>query len=164
MIEISTFDYGALWQVFVSIWLFQTNSWLIAGVVLPNSFIHISDHGFICLLKSVISTDKFRFDSVVTFVINKNVFHQVRFNEMSEELKVASQTCFPCLTYFLFVRGYSVVDLMVECGPRSRSGSQGRQKDLYAVKRILTRSVEDEKVVLEEIKFHRIIEHPNLIK
>ena len=65
---------------------------------------------------------------------------------------------------FLLCRGYSVVDLMVECGGGSRSRTGSSQKDLYAVKRILTRSVEDEKMVLEEIKFHRIIDHPNLIK
>ncbi|XP_063720424.1 serine/threonine-protein kinase 16-like isoform X2 [Symsagittifera roscoffensis] len=39
-----------------------------------------------------------------------------------------------------------------------------REKKLYAVKRILTRTVEDEKAVLEEVKFHRLINHPNLIK
>jgi len=52
--------------------------------------------------------------------------------------------------------GFSVVDLMLDM-------SHG-EKRLYAVKRILTRTVEDEKAVLEEIKFHRIINHSNLIK
>ncbi|XP_075260021.1 serine/threonine-protein kinase 16-like [Convolutriloba macropyga] len=52
--------------------------------------------------------------------------------------------------------GFSVVDLMLE----TSSGD----KKLYAVKRILTRTVEDEKAVLEEIKFHRMINHPNLIR
>ena len=38
-----------------------------------------------------------------------------------------------------------------------------REKKLYAVKQILTRTVEGEKAVLEEVKFHRLINHPNLI-
>ena len=82
------FEYGILWQLFVSIWLFRTNSWLTPRVVFPKVSITVSDHGFKCFLGSVISSDKsecvakFRFASVV---------HFFTFNLSTESIKFISK-------------------------------------------------------------------------
>ena len=74
------FEYGTVWQVLVSISLFRTNFWLTV-VVQFLKVNHISNHGFKCLLGSVIPTEKsecgakfcFTSDSIVSvkdFLLN----------------------------------------------------------------------------------------------